>query len=290
MPMLSKLNQYFLLKSKLQNSIWAILLTCLIATIDYLTGYEISFSLFYLLPVGFATWYLNRKIGILFSVISALIWLANDYFTDHLYSADLIPIWNSMVRFGFFIITSLLLSEIKRHLNIEQELARTDGLTDLLNKRTFNRVSAQTFKLASRYKYPVTIGLIDVDNFKLLNDTYGHAMGDKALKMIADTISKSTRATDITGRIGGDEFAIVLPFTHHDDVKIIFNNLLNLLHLNAFNHGWSIGFSIGVAHFINNIPTVDVAIKKADGLMYQVKNSGKGSVIYETIVVEIENG
>jgi diguanylate cyclase (GGDEF)-like protein len=287
--MLSKMNSYLSGKSNLEKIFWVVTFIFFVCTIDFITGYEISFSLFYLLPIAFATWYLSRNIGIFFCIISALLWLTVDHYTDHKYSNNLIPIWNSLVRFGFFIVTCLLLSEIKRHLQIEQELARTDGLTGLLNARTFKRVSTQSFKLASRYKYPVTIGVIDVDNFKLLNDSLGHAAGDKALKMIADTITKSIRATDISGRIGGDEFAIVLPFTHHDDVIKIFDNLLNLLQLNAFTHKWPIGFSIGVANFTHTIPTIEAAILQADSLMYRVKKTGKGSIIYENFLDETEN-
>lgn len=283
------MNSYLNEKSKLEIIFWLILFIALIASIDFLTGYEISFSLFYLLPVGFATWYLNRNFGIFTCVISALLWISIDYITGHRYSDNLIPIWNASVRLGFYLITVYLFSEIKRHLQIERELARTDGLTGLLNTRTFTRVSTQIFKLASRYKYPVAIGVIDIDNFKLLNDSLGHAVGDKALKMVADTISKSTRATDITGRIGGDEFAIVLPFTHPNDVNKIFDNLFKSLRLNAFKHQWQIGFSIGAATFTNSIPSVEVALKKADTLMYQIKNSGKGSVIHKIVIDDIDN-
>ncbi|MCP9493275.1 MAG: GGDEF domain-containing protein [Pyrinomonadaceae bacterium MAG19_C2-C3] len=106
-----------------------------------------------------------------------------------------------------------------------QRLARTDGLTNLYNHRTFYERLEQEAQRAVRYGAPLSIALIDLDNFKIVNDTLGHQSGDKLLKLCAEVLRKELRATDVVCRYGGDEFAIILPETDRDEARAILKRL-----------------------------------------------------------------
>lgn len=114
-----------------------IFLSIIIAMADYSVGSEISFSIFYTIPVAYFTWYFNYPLGIIDCFINALIWGFVDFAVGNTYSHPLIPIWNIFVRLGFFVIIASLLSKVKQLLEIEKRLSRTDHLTGAINSRCF---------------------------------------------------------------------------------------------------------------------------------------------------------
>ncbi|MGH8744625.1 MAG: GGDEF domain-containing protein [Burkholderiales bacterium] len=219
--------------------------------------------------------------GFFFCGVSAVVWLVADYTAGHPYSNELIPIWNAGVRFGIFLLTSYLLIELKTHLMHEQTLAKSDGLTGVLNVRAFKDVSRNLLELAARYHRPAVLGYIDIDDFKAVNDTSGHSEGDRVLKAVANVLTRYIRATDVVGRVGGDEFAILLPETDYAGAQMMFGRIREGLVQVGIDGGWLIGFSIGVAVFPGVSSTIDEALMIADRLMYRVKKDGKNNVIYE---------
>jgi len=250
--------------------------------LDYFTGYELSFSFFYLIPIALLTWVTSSRIGILISFISAGIWLVADIASGAKYSSETIHFWNTTVRLGFFLLTVSFLKAGKA-LEHEKGISRTDYLTGAVNSRSF----AETFQLeidrSNRYQHPLTIAFIDVDNFKSINDQFGHSVGDKVLETVVWTMQQHLRKTDIVARVGGDEFAILLPESNMDVAQITISKMQHeLLNEMRANH-WPVTFSIGVLIF--NIPPIsaDEAINMADKLMYTVKNNGKDSVSYMTV-------
>lgn len=251
-----------------------------IALLDHFTGSEIAFSFFYLVPVSLVSWYCGRHAGFVVCVLSAVAWLAVDISTQT-YSATWLPFWNAGARLVFFSLTSYLLSDLHVRLEREQAHARTDSLTGLRNARAFSEEAQLLLSLATRSERPIVLAYVDVDNFKALNDSLGHAEGDRVLKAVCTTMRQSLRATDIIGRLGGDEFAILLPDTDMAGAREVFEALHHRLTGEIGAAGWPIGLSIGVAVFRRFPPTVQDAIKCADGLMYTVKRSGKGGVVYE---------
>jgi diguanylate cyclase (GGDEF)-like protein len=253
----------------------------LVGSIDLLTGNELSFSIFYLLPIMLVTWYAQKWAGNILCGISAIVWLFVDYASGHVFSYWMIPVWNAMVRLGFFLMITYLLSELKNHLRLEETLAKTDDLTQVLNTRAFKDISGKLFQLASRHYHSITLGYIDLDNFKAVNDRLGHSEGDRVLKTVARTLTRSVRATDVVGRLGGDEFAVLMPEISYAGAQVVFARIHEELAQDATDHGWPIGYSIGVAVFPKNPPTIDEALKLADHLMYRVKQEGKNDVIYE---------
>jgi len=256
----------------------ALLIVALISIVDLVSGYEISISIFFLIPVAITTWYGGHRTGIFFCFLSAIMWFLIDYF-GHAYSLAAAPYWNGLVRLGFFLITEGLLNQIKAHLHIEKMLSRTDDLTNLLNVRGFAEQVGKLFAVATRHSRPVVIAYIDVDNFKKVNDEFGHSEGDKVLQVVGNIISSSLRTTDVAGRLGGDEFAIVLPETDQAGAKSVFDTLRGALLQETQQHNWPISFSIGAVSFDAPSASLDEAIKIADSLMYQVKASGKNNII-----------
>jgi hypothetical protein len=160
-----------------------VLLLCGVGILDYLTGYELSFSLFYLIPIAILTWITNGKIGILISLISAGIWLIADISAGSSYSRLVIYIWNATIRLGFFLLTVLLL-RLGKALEREKALSRTDFLTGAVNNRFFYDLAQREIDRSIRYPHPITVAFIDVDNFKTINDQFGHSTGDKVLEAI----------------------------------------------------------------------------------------------------------
>jgi diguanylate cyclase (GGDEF)-like protein len=208
-----------------------------------------------------------------------VVWLFVDHTAGHVYGNWYIPVWNTAVRLGFFLVTTFLLDKVKAHLRHEEILARTDGLTRAYNTRAFKEVSDRLLKLAARRRHPVAY--IDIDDFKTVNDEKGHSVGDGLLQKAADTLMRCVRSTDVVGRLGGDEFAVFMPETGLAGARTAFARIHEELVRGTAETGLPVGFSIGVAVFTTVPPELEEALKIADNLMYSVKRSGKNSVVYE---------
>ena len=217
-----------------------------IGIIDFLTGYELAFSVFYVLPISLVTWLTNRRFGILVSLTSAFVWLAADMATRHPYSNSFILVWNTLIRCAFFVIITMLLCALKRALHRESELARTDHLTGAVNLRYFYELAQMEIDRLQRYGHPFTLAYIDFDEFKAINDQFGHAAGDHVLYTVVSSIKTHMRKTDICARLGGDEFALLLPETDQEFARLAISKIqAELLKEMRQNH-WLITFSMGV--------------------------------------------
>jgi diguanylate cyclase (GGDEF)-like protein len=272
--------KYFSYKSKTFLIIASSSLVLFFGLIDYITGYEISISTFYLIPISLSSWFISRKSGSFFSLLCTLVWFLTDY-TSGIYNTHyLIILWNSIMRFIVFLIFTYSLSALKSALANEVMLARTDSLTGVANQRYFFEMAGMEVYKASRYKHPITLAYLDVDNFKDINDKFGHLEGDKLLKIIAETIKKNIRVSDMAARLGGDEFAILLPETGGEQAKAVVKKAQESLSEVMRDNGWKITFSIGVITHVDPQITIDDILKLADELMYSVKTSGKNKARY----------
>lgn len=250
--------------------------------VDYHTGFEISFALFYLFPVAFVTWFAGANAGLVVSIVCAVTWHEANRLAGEQYSTVAIPLWNMLTRLGFFIVVTLLLSRLQRALQTERSLARTDFMTGALSARAFYELAAAELERMRRYPSPLTLVYIDADNFKAINDTYGHSVGDTLLKTVATTISRNLRAMDRIARLGGDEFAILLPDTGLDAARTVIAKLRQALADEMQRHDWAVTFSIGSLSCTDVPSSVDDLIKQADDLMYRSKNTGKDRVTAST--------
>ena len=250
----------------------------LIGYIDYLTGAELSFSIFYLLPILSTTWFVNKTWGTLLSIMGASIWIISDIYTHTGYAHFLIPYWNGFVRLSFFLIFTFLVSRVKIGWDMEKRIARTDPLTGVNNSRSFIELAGLELERVIRHKSIFSIAYIDLDNFKAVNDTRGHVTGDRLLRLVAEIMLSNSRRIDITARMGGDEFIILLPDADEDSAIGVLERIrAKLLDAMALND-WPVTFSIGIMTFHRPPGSVTEMIKKADAVMYEVKKAGKDKI------------
>ena len=244
-----------------------------VATIDKITGREVSFSLFYLLPVALVSFRWRGAPGQLAAFVAASAWLSIDLWSGNQYSHPLIPFWNATVRFGFFSLIAWLLDRLHSAVEQQTSLARTDALTGLPNRRSFEELARRELARADRLGSPLALAIIDLDDFKLINDEQGHAAGDRALCMFAATTRRIFRSVDVAARMGGDEFALLLPdVARHSALQALHRFQTALLD----DHSGPISCSIGVAHIVGG--DLDDALRHADQALYRAKASGKGAI------------
>lgn len=249
-----------------------------VAFFDYVTGPELSFSLFYLIPIFIFSWSFSGNVGGMVALLSAITWVVIEILTDPKEANAFVYLWNAIIRFGFFLLPALLLKSLEQ----ERKHARTDYLTGAVNNRYFNELAQRELDRAIRYKRHFTVAFIDLDNFKTVNDTFGHTFGDAVLRKLAENMKSSLRKTDVIARVGGDEFAVLLPETDEQSARAAISNMLEKLSKKMLEYRWPITFSIGVVTVINPDTSVDEILGIADKMMYSVKNNGKNNVKYTT--------
>ena len=263
--------------------VFSLFLVGVIGAADYLTGSEIAFSIFYLIPISLVTWHVGRRAGLPISFISALIWLISDRAAAPHSTNMIIGYWNGLVRFGFFIIQTLLLSSLKKTLEHEKKLSRTDSLTETGNSRNFIEILSNEMERSRRSRRSFTVVYMDIDDFKTVNDRSGHLRGDLVLQTLAGVLRRNLRRIDTVARLGGDEFGLLLPETGQKAAIKIIERIRETLSAEMEKTQWPVTVSIGAATFVRPGHTVDEAIKIADNLMYLVKNRGKNGVKYSEI-------
>lgn len=167
-----------------------------------------------------------------------------------------------------------------------QQLANTDPLTGILNRRRFFELAEREFAKAETINMPLSVIVLDVDDFKQFNDRHGHKVGDAVLIRTAETCKASLRADDILGRMGGEEFAVALPNTSLPNALEVASRLRQAIQEADFsehpdlpaNHSFTITVSVGVAEYTSTCKTLDILLDRADKAMYISKNSGRNRV------------
>jgi diguanylate cyclase (GGDEF)-like protein len=259
-----------------------LLIALFLGFLDYITGYELSFSVFYLLPVAIAAWYIGMGAGVLLSWVSATIWQISNYLAGEIFSSPAVPFWNAISRLGFFIVVTVLLTRLKKALDHESSQARIDFLTGVLNSRAFDQIATAEIRRSGRYGHTLTLAYIDLDNFKAVNDKFGHSTGDLVLKTVAKTISENLRSSDIIARLGGDEFAILMAETEAQAALNVVTRIQALLEEQMQIYCWPITSSVGLVTCLKPPPSTDSLIQMADEQMYFCKRAGK-DCIHSTI-------
>ena len=163
-----------------------------------------------------------------------------------------------------------------------EQLAMTDYLTNLYNRRYFMQRGAEEFKRARRNNQPLALLMMDIDHFKNVNDTYGHDAGDMALQQVAATLKSSLREIDILGRIGGEEFAVLLPNISLHEAAVLAERVRKAVagtSVEIPGGSLTITISIGVAVLTNETSGIDNILKNADVAMYQAKSCGGNCVV-----------
>lgn len=262
---------------------------CLILGIGYLhfaVGTDVSLMLLYAVPVLLSSWFCGRMEGIVVALSATMIWLSVNLL--HVGPEENIRIlsWNAFTRFGIFVLiayTVALQARLRVALDREKLRADTDRLTGLLNKGAFRERVEEEIHRSRRYQHPLTLVFLDLDDFKQINDTQGHARGDKLLQDFSKTINNAIRKTDFAGRIGGDEFTICFPETGPEHARKAIEKLLAAMEIMTSQSGWQVTASLGVLTCTDFCETYDALLGKADQLMYKAKASGKNNAVFMTV-------
>ncbi|MBD0328322.1 MAG: GGDEF domain-containing protein [Pyrinomonadaceae bacterium] len=181
----------------------------------------------------------------------------------------------------FFLFVNHLVSELRATLKNLEKLARTDNLTGLTNRAFFLDILNCEIEKSLRHQEPLTLAYIDVDNFKQINDRFGHNFGDRLLQIVAHTTTNTLRKVDVIARIGGDEFAILLPRTSYVSAEVVLKRVQKSLLCSMQQENLSVTFSIGAVTFERPPGSVNEIIEIADNLMYSAKNKGKNLLQHE---------
>lgn len=172
-------------------------------------------------------------------------------------------------------------AELREANRILERLASSDSLTELDNRRCFFDKAAAEVERARRYGHPLSLQMLDIDHFKAINDRFGHVAGDKVLKALADVLRANLRHSDVAARLGGEEFAVLLPETTIDDAFVhaerIRKSVAALSIIHALDH-MAVTVSIGIAGIGAGDSSIEPVLMRADNSLYQAKEEGRNRV------------
>ena len=246
-------------------------------------GSELALVIFYLAPISIAAYFVGRWQGRFVALISAVAWTTMEQAL--LPGTTPIPVVLASVfnRGVLFLVVSELLSALREAFEHERALARTDELTGLANSRAFSERAEQELLRARRYGRALSLLYIDLDGFKSINDSLGHAAGDVVLQRTADALRESLRRTDVIARLGGDEFAVLLPETGTESAYIVIGKVRDSLGRALQGLGSGTTASIGAVTADVAPTTIQMLMARADRLTYASKGKGKNQVTHDTV-------
>ena len=262
----------------------SVALVLLLAHLHTLTGLAYEFHVFFAAPLALVAWFLGLRSGLAAAILVVALWLRADQMLGGDQAAAMPLMLNGLARLSIYCTGVWLLVQLRNLLDAETRLAREDTLTHLPNRREFFELGRQSLAQARREGTPITAAFIDLDRFKEVNDKRGHAAGDALLACVADGLSARLRTSDIAGRIGGDEFALLLPGMDGASAKAYIEDLRHRLLQAMSGRQWPVTFSIGVASYARAPADLDGLLAEADSLMYEVKNGGRNRVLQKDLM------
>jgi len=237
----------------------------------------VRLGILYLVPILLATWYQGIWWGVGFLVASLLLRIPVE-----LGQQPDVTVVMSLVNQGSFAavagIAMAAFRNIRRTQSQLEDLAIHDPLTRVMNARTFSDRLGQELRRNRRYGRPLSLLYLDLDDFKIVNDSHGHQTGDAVLRLVAEAIRGAVRQADIVGRLGGDEFAVLMPETGADVAEAAAGRLAKSLR-EAFHGNPSVTASIGIVSCTDAGAGPDDVLHKADRAMYEAKKLGKDQAV-----------
>jgi diguanylate cyclase (GGDEF)-like protein len=280
-----KVNDYFKNNPKNVSFVWGYCFFIIICCLDCQVHPKISLSILYLFPVSLITWFVSKEAGFVASGLSTIAGFVSKSHSETIQGNTLVTFWNATVMLIVFLTVSSLLLRLRDSLQQEQRLARNDRTTEVANKRLFLELAEREVRKVQRYRHPLTVINLDIDDFKKFNHKFGRKVGDQLLYIAAQALKNSIRDTDIIGRICDDEFVILLPGIGYELSHSVICRVKSQLLKTMENNQWSVTFSIAAVTFINPPETTDEMLQQADHLMYLVKNNGKNQLKHKTATV-----
>lgn len=248
--------------------------TLVLATLVHVNGgheYGLSFAI---LNVCFATVAFGQHVGIAAAVLSTAVLSQVEYIAKPVAP----PLTGWMVERMLFLAVLLSLVAIIVRINRLQQDALLDAVTNLRNHRYFQVRLREELHRSDRFSRPTALVMLDLDNFKLINDRHGHSVGDLVLRQVAQTLVANARAVDIVCRYGGEELAVILPETSLDEAMNVAERLRTSVEKRPDERGNVISISAGVAIYPEHSLEADGLIAAADAAMYRAKRAGKNQV------------
>lgn len=259
----------------------SIILIILIGLLDYFTGAELRIYPLYYIPIMLGAWNSRLRSAVLLAGLSALVWILSNYYAGLRFSHTYMWLVNASAQFVSFLLMGGLIVRLRTANAQEKMLAHSDNLTKLMNARAFYERLEYELARAQRYGRPLTIGYLDLDDFKTVNDHLGHRAGDNVLCLIADLLRSLVRSSDALARLGGDEFAIILTETDREQSRTVFAKILAVLKEKMKEKEIPITASIGVVSYPENTLSAEDLISCADSIMYRAKEAGKNRVEFK---------
>ena len=176
-----------------------------------------------------------------------------------------------------FVVSLTEITQIENERKLFEKAASTDALTGISNRLRFNTILEQQIALFARYSDPFSVILFDIDDFKRVNDTYGHLVGDDVLVTLSKNVSQKIRQSDTFARWGGEEFGIILPQTTEREAYELAHKIRENIENTSFGEGFKLTCSFGVKAYHDNLGSASF-IQEADILLYKAKREGKNRV------------
>jgi diguanylate cyclase (GGDEF)-like protein len=262
-----------------QTHLLLLALLALIGALDAHTGPAVSLLFFYALPVLAATWLFGGSAGYQMTLLVIGVWGLLAWRHHVPQTHPVLTLWNLLMVGATLLLVSYLLHSRQQQAHRAQQLAQTDELTGLLNRRHLLTILEQEIARARRQSLPLSVIYLDLDGFKALNDTQGHAVGDAALQRISALMRAEVRLEDTIARLGGDEFVLLLSNAGVEEGRALAQRLQARLAGEAGIDTGSLTAAIGVATFTTPPASVDQALQVADHLMYAAKRQGPGVIV-----------
>jgi diguanylate cyclase (GGDEF)-like protein len=257
-----------------------ILPLCVLVWADWLTGYELTFGTLYLIPLAVATLSYGWKFASLIAVLLSCFSLAEGFVQGYPFSRAFYFYYAEFSKLLSYAAFVVLLEMLRQAIQFQSQMSERDGLTGLFNRRALNKALSVELARLKRAEGALGVLFIDCDDFKAVNDSDGHAVGDKVLRTISHTLAANLRGVDCVARYGGDEFVVLLPDSDRHSILLVAEKLRGLLLHAMAREAWPVTFSIGVL-VIQQTGTLDAetALHDADRAMYSAKKEGKNRIV-----------
>lgn len=255
-----------------------VLLTLLVYWINAKTPPTARLGILYIIPVLLVTWTEGLAWGIMFGIAS--IGMREMVALDQMPADTPLP-WRIVNGAAYVAVVAVAMAGLQTLRRSQAQLAQLviqDQLTNVLNARAFSDRLTQELDRNRRYPRPLALLYMDLDDFKVINDTHGHQTGDAVLRLVADAMRGSVRQADIVGRLGGDEFAVLMPETDAQVADAAAKRLVAGLR-NVFKGTPNVTASIGVVSCTATDASTDDVLRRADQAMYDAKRMGKDRVV-----------
>ncbi|HTI06866.1 MAG TPA: GGDEF domain-containing protein [Gemmatimonadales bacterium] len=254
------------------------LLILFVYWVNSITPPDARLGILYVIPVLLITWTEGVLWGVAVGLASIVL---REAVAWQQMPVDTPAVWRIANGLAYVAVVSVAMAGLQRLRRSQAELAKLviqDQLTNVLNARAFADRLAQELDRNRRYPHPLSLLYMDLDNFKVINDTHGHQTGDAVLRLVADAMRSSVRQADVVGRLGGDEFAVLLPETDAQLADTAAKRLVAGLR-NVFKGTPSVTASIGVVSCSATDASTDDLLRRADQAMYDAKRMGKDRVV-----------